>query len=903
MIKNFSYYIFLCSFFFILSCKSNTISERAERAVQSDKNGGDIFIGIVDSSGSPNLFSEGVRLAVKEINNNDSIAGRTIVPFFYDDEMSSKKGLEISEKLSKNLNITAVIGHRFSNVAIPASVTYEKNGIVFISPGATDPALTEYSENFTFRNIPSDKEIGRKLAEFADSRKFKKILILYDRESEGKRLAEIFEDEAVKRKIRITARKSYFSWQEDIPLFISDIAQKYDFDAVFLGGVLPFAARIIKELRTLGIKVPILCGTALDSFELPNIAGKSADGTIVATVFDPILSGSIAEKFNKRFKAEYGVASDTHAALGYDAVKVLAFAINKKSGSTEPLTVSTTLHSLEQWNGATGIYSFTRSGDITGKSVFFKEMRNGDFRFIKTDLEPAATGPFEFVQAITLRLPLQGTVSCIDPGLAKDLASYEVCEQLFSGLTEIDPKTGHVIPSLAEKWTSTKDCMQWKFYMQKDAVWTDRTSVTAHDLVWTIQRNINPETKSPNAHLLYIIKNSKNIADSIIADPSQIGVRAIDDFIVEFDLEYPAAWFPALVSLPIYNSLPGKIIEKYKTQWTEPENIVTSGPYEINVWKKDNLMILKKNLKYFDAENVSVENIRYYMMQKSSAGLEMYKNNELDIMGGGYLPLPVSDVLPIKTNPVFNREYRDNTDICTYVCVFNTSTPPADNLFVRKAISGAIDRNLVLKAFSSEYAVPANSFIPLTAYGDKNSSKDRDIFNPVQAREWLIKAGYPQGKGLSELILRHHDLRSHTEISKAVKKIVNHYTNIEIRLSRIDENSDENNKDISDYHMSFYKMCGEYQDPADWLYNPVFNSQKSGWNNADFMRILESARTITDIEKRKKLYWEAEQILIKEAVVVPVFFGNRPGLIKPRIKGWYNMSSGGHHIRNWYLEE
>ncbi|MDM8523244.1 ABC transporter substrate-binding protein [Desulfococcaceae bacterium HSG8] len=943
-------FITLIAMLFFLSCGSDPLTERAQRSRDADADQDDIVIGIVSTSAAPDLFLEGVNLAIKELNQEKSVLGRTFSPIYYDDEGSPEKGLAISEQLARNPDLVAVVGHINSDSAIRASITYEKNGIVFISPGATEPALTRYGGKFTFRNIPSDEETGREMAELASYREFKKIVILYDRgSSEGRRLAGIFEDEAAQRGIRIVVAKSYFSWQEDILVLLSDIAKKYEFDAIFLGGVIPSGANIIKQLRDMGVTVPILGSGLFDSSELSIIAGKAADGTIVPTVFDPRRSSSRAEVYVRNFKSEFGVLPDTGAAQGYDAIQVLASAM-RKSGSTIPISVSTVLRSLEGWRGVTGKYSFTADGDIMGKAIFFKEMHAGNFEFIQGPLKKEED-MFDLIRSTTLRIPVSGTIPAIDPGLAKAPASVEVAEQLFLGLTDMDPETYQAVPELAEKWTVSEDGRNWRFELRKDAIWTDGSPVTAHDVTWAVHRNLRSGTKSPCADMLYILKNAETIHKTVKPEngtkgtsQSEIqipdkntektedmrpGVRAVDDFTVEFTLEYPASFFPVIAGFPVYRPLPKEAMEKYGDEWTEPGNIRTNGAYGLALWEKNGLMILRKNPKYYDAKNVSVQEIRYYMIQKSSVGLAMYESDALDIMGGSYLPIPITDLHRIRTESALSSQYSYQPKLCTYAYAFDTVREPVDNLLVRKAISAAIDRETLIRMVTRGSQEPALTFVPPPAFGAVTPMEKTGIrFNPPQAREWLALAGYPDGNGFPEITLTYENTGIHPKIARAVQTFLKYYLNITIKLDEKEEKDYAKALAQSRTICMFrYSGSGDYPDADNWLYerfHPYFSPNRTKWKNVSFANLTDLARAGTDLEERNvminnprryradagtdheernRLYRLAEQILIEEAVVLPIFFETAPTLVKPRVKGWYNMAAGGQHIRNWRLAE
>lgn len=889
---------------FLFSCEpySSHAKRRSEKAAQAS---GDIVIGIVDSSKMPSLFAEGVRLAVEEINSGGGVMGRRIRPLFYDDENSLSKGQDIAIKLSENTDVIAVVGHLDARVAIPVSVTYEENGIIFIAPSTTDQDLIREGSVYTFRNIPSDEDVAKEMADFVSRNKYKKVAIVFDSESPGKRLAGIFNKYAREKGVRIVTEKAYSGWEEDFRLLIADLLKEEAFDVLFLGGVLPSAANLIKQMRGMGLNVPVIGSELLDSPELWNVAGKAAEGTIISTVFDTKLPKTTTGNFVKAFNAKLGSDPDTWAAQGYDAIRLLAYAIEKGESSV-PLLIGTTLRFLENWQGVTGKYSFKRDGNITGKAVFFKIIRNEKFQMLERELREDIN-PFEVMEETTLRLPVSGAITTIDPGLTEDTVSIEITEQLFLGLTAFDPKNYNPVPQLAISWTVSEDGNTYRFNMRKDIIWTDGKPVTAHDIVWAVRRNIMPATKSPYAYVMTILKNAEAVSKGTIKDAAQIGVRAIDDFTVEFELEHPAAYFPSMAGLWVFRPLPRHVIEKYKDRWTEPENIQSNGSYKLVAWEKSMVMILKKNPQYYEADKVSIPEVRYYIIPEGSVGLAMYKSNQLDVMGGGYLRLPPYEILRIASNNALSAQYFNEPLFCTEAYGINTKLPPMDNLLVRKAVSAVINRTLLLDLIAKGQE-PATTYTRPPILGSVDPKENVGIqFNPDKARQWLSEAGYPEGRGFPEITLLYNESETHSANAKAVQRFLKYYLNINVKLDeRKWENYEKLKNSSNTPHLYREAWCADYPDANNFLarFHPIKSKNLIGWNNTEFARLLDEAEKLSVPETRKKLYKRAEQILCEEeCVVVPIYFETAHYLIKPRVKGWYNMAMGGQHIRNWRFEK
>ncbi len=146
---------------------------------------------------------------------------------------------------------------------------------------------------------------------------------------------------------------------------------------------------------------------------------------------------------------------------------------------------------------------------------------------------------------VTVRVSTVSEPSTLDPNLAEDIYSITPIEQLFLGLTNLNNETGAVEPELAESWTVSDDGLTWTFNMRKDAVWSDGTPVTAKDVEYSVKRAVKPETASPYAYVLYSIKNAAAINQTAIPtdtyDIDSLGVKAVDDYTVEFTLEAPAS--------------------------------------------------------------------------------------------------------------------------------------------------------------------------------------------------------------------------------------------------------------------------------------------------------------------------------------------------------------------------
>lgn len=365
------------------SQSGNAKQERGAGAME-----GDITIGATAPWArfeTERMLWQGIEMALDEINNGGGVLGRKIRLIKEDDEGTVSKARIVAQKFADNPDVVAVLGHYNSHNSIATSVMYEYYKILMLSHTSTAPLLTS-REGFTyiFRNVVTDDEIARRLAEFAKKRGYERLMIYYVNNDYGRGLANAFEAHASQLGSTTVDRLSYDS-TEKARYFRKDLEywkKNFTFDAIFLAGEVPKAGEIIAEARRLGIKAPILGGDGLDSPQLWEVGGDLVEGTIVGTYFHPDDPRPEAQAFTRAFSKRYGKRPDAAATQGYDALKVLAYAM-QQAGTIAPGKVAETLRKTKNWKGATGPHTFNNHGDVVDKPIALQVVRNKKFELLK----------------------------------------------------------------------------------------------------------------------------------------------------------------------------------------------------------------------------------------------------------------------------------------------------------------------------------------------------------------------------------------------------------------------------------------------------------------------------------------------------------------------------------------
>jgi branched-chain amino acid transport system substrate-binding protein len=326
------------------------------------------------------MFNEGIDLAVKEINAAGGVQGKKLKLLKKDDGSEVIKGIAMAESLVENEAVKAVIGHRSSYVTIPAAAIYEQAGLTMLSPASTAPELTRNNYRYVFRNLPGDVEIASRLAERLAEQGTKRLVLYYSKDAYGLGLANAFEDQAASRGITIVDRFTYYSGQEELNR-LHERWQAFGFDGIFIAANLAQGAQFIVDASEIGIAGPFAGGNALDAPQFAKLAGKA---TLIGSMFDPDSDRAEVQRFVKVFRETYGITPTSKAALGYDAVKMLAFAL-KKAEDLDRGTIADSLRNMGKWLGVCGVHELSESGDDLGDLVVLKECRDGKFVYLEQE--------------------------------------------------------------------------------------------------------------------------------------------------------------------------------------------------------------------------------------------------------------------------------------------------------------------------------------------------------------------------------------------------------------------------------------------------------------------------------------------------------------------------------------
>lgn len=335
-------------------------------------------------------FKKGVELALEEENergfsftkNGVQIQKKMVVHDFHNDINSNNR---ITEKVVNNPNIIAVLSIEESSQAIASSVSYEQYGVLSISSFATDQHLTNHGFKYVFSILPTSREYAQALVKFCELKGYKNIAVLYSRQgSGGLNIAINFSGLLKDKDTNVVFSHSLDPKQTDYRELIY-VLQRHDFDAILLGAKGEIAARVINQLRTMGVDKPLFSGISMDDTSLWELSGQKSNNVFVASTYDDTKESEDRNseayiKFDKKYGSNKPKPNFNFAARqGYDALKVLASAI-RKSNSIVPIDIAGTLK--YNFKDDRGKNYFNNLGRVENTTFYIKEMKDGEFHIV-----------------------------------------------------------------------------------------------------------------------------------------------------------------------------------------------------------------------------------------------------------------------------------------------------------------------------------------------------------------------------------------------------------------------------------------------------------------------------------------------------------------------------------------
>ena len=270
----------------------------------------------------------------------------------------------------------------------------------------------------------------------------------------------------------------------------------------------------------------------------------------------------------------------------------------------------------------------------------------------------------------------------LDPAIQTGQADGRVVGSLFEGLTRYDPVTANPQPGLAERWEISPDGRTYTFFLRTNAAWSTGEPITPEDVVYSWLRLLKPETGCEYVGLLFYIKNAEAYHANSLSDPARVGVRTLDARTLRVELAGPTAFFLDPCATPTLAVVPRATIEKFGDRWLMVRPLPVSSAYQLESWRLNDKIRLRKNPRYWDAANTRSEVVDLLPCTLASTALNLYQTGAADIVWDKELvPNELLDVV------LKRPDFHAFNYLGTYFFRFNVTRKPFNDSRVRKAWS------------------------------------------------------------------------------------------------------------------------------------------------------------------------------------------------------------------------
>ncbi len=474
----------------------------------------------------------------------------------------------------------------------------------------------------------------------------------------------------------------------------------------------------------------------------------------------------------------------------------------------------------------------------------------------------------------------------LDPAMADDIHSFNILIDAYEGLVAENAK-GQIVPGVAKTWHVSDDGLIYTFSLRDDARWSNGDKVVAADFVRGFRYVADSITASPYASLFGSIVN---FSDAIAGDkPSDsIAVQALSESTLIIAVSTPTHHFLELLALP--TALPRHKSGNY---------LVSNGAYQFVNDKNIGTIDLAKNPYYWNSDSVYFETVRYLPIVDEMAEFNMYRTGEIDVTHNIPDQMVQSEIAANRT------EVRIAPSLAFYYYAFDITEPPFDNASLRKSLSMAVDREVITgllgRGDAAAYGVvPPGVANYSGATYDWSSQPASDRIKT--ARRLFEEAGYADGKSL-EITLLYDAGGIHEKVALAVSSMWKQHLGIETLLIKRGWQYFLDSRDQrGDWDVMRFAWFGDYNAPSTFL--EIFASDSAQnlplYSSVSFDEQLLAASKSSDLQTANELMRLAEEILIGDYPIIPIYFFVSKHMVDESIDGFETNVVDRH--RSQYLQ-
>ena len=476
-------------------------------------------------------------------------------------------------------------------------------------------------------------------------------------------------------------------------------------------------------------------------------------------------------------------------------------------------------------------------------------------------------------------------IETLDPHMATGVPEHKVISAIFDGLVgpgDEDPEAD--APAAAES-VEHENFTRWTFKLRKNGRWSDGVPVKADDFLFAFQRILTPEIASDYGPMLYCLLNAEAYHRGEIKDFSQVGAKALDDYTLQLQLKGPTPYLPGMLKHYTWFPIPKHVVLRHGTitdrlnPWTQPENIVSNGPFKLKEWRFTHYLAVERNPFYWDAKSVRLREIHFFPISSEATEERAFQAQQLHL----------TDKVPMARIPYYQE--KKDTSFHSYRTLgvqfvrMNMTRAPMKDLRVRQALSLALDRQSMVTNVLRAGEMPAHGLTPPgCAKGFETPAMiTRDI---AEARRLLAEAGYPGGKGFPKIEMVINQTNTARALGEAMQEMWRKELGIQVSLLNQEWQVYLDKMRKLDYDLVLAGWVGDYPDPSTFLtmWKTGDGNNMTGFSNADYDAMISKSEVTAELTERMTVLQNAERLLLTQLPMTPVYWRVESYLASPQVK-------------------
>ena len=487
----------------------------------------------------------------------------------------------------------------------------------------------------------------------------------------------------------------------------------------------------------------------------------------------------------------------------------------------------------------------------------------------------------------------------VDPALNSAVDGGNMIVEAFETLMIVD-ENNKIVPGQAESYDVSDDGLTYTFHLRDGLKWSDGTPLTAEDFVYSWKRLADPNTAAPYAAdmLGYV----KGYEEAEAGNIDALGLSAPDDKTFVVELAVPCVYFAKLITHGSMVPVQKATVEANGDQWTlKPETYVSNGPFKMIEWVPGSHITFAKNENYWNADKVTVNTLKFVLMEDSNASYSAYQTGEVSMIKD----VPTEEVPGLKGK----EDFHVDPIMGTYYISFQTQKEPFNNPDVRKALSLAVDRDYVANTVMQGTYLPATNFVgPGISDAEDGSSfeevtkKDSgDFFNisdhdadVATAKELLAKAGYPDGQGFPTIEYMTNDASYHKPVAEYLQSCWKETLGINMDIKIVEWGTFTPTRRAGDFQIARDGWVYDYDDPSNMLnlMKSTSGNNNGKYNNPDVDKLLDTANSTSDVAEHYADLHKAERMILDDSAIAPLAYYSDFWLQDPKLKGTWHSPYG-----------